>query len=70
MLELTQKQWCVLRIIAAIGAVNWALKEYNPSWDLVKQIFTDSKMQSYAYYAIGAVGALVIYDCLRELKVL
>ena len=74
MLELTSTQKCILQIIAAIGAINWGLVAYggsNPDkYNLVKQIFTDSEMQNYAYYAIALAGALVLYHCLIELKVL
>ena len=70
MLELTQTQKCILQIIAAIGAINWALSAYDPSYNVVTQIFTDREMAKYTYYVIGLAGALVLYHCLIELKVL
>ncbi len=65
---------CILAcLIAALGAINVALKTYNADYDIVKKglaypkvaekVGDLEKAYTYTSYAIGIAGLIVLFRC-------
>jgi len=54
-------------VLVLVGAINWAIKAYEPNWEIAKNTVGDENSK-YIYYIIGAAALVVAFFNFKHFK--